>query len=368
MKTKVISLLVVLFVANSCIRPSNQRVPEPIVVEPVEVVVEDIVTRQSFISTLTPNYVAIVQPRVAGYLSAKLFENGMPVKRGQIIFKIENRRQNADMIAARAAFESAKAQAVEAANNYNRAVPLAAIDAISQAQLDQYTAQYRAAQESVRSAEQNLRNAELDVEYTTIKASINGIISTSEAYVGDYVGPGTKFSTLTKIENIDTLCADVAIPISQYLALSGRKAFTYNNKDLLSDIELYLADGTRYPMRGSYSFTKSAVAANEGTIIIVVTFPNPDYRLKSGQFARVKTNIGTSQPKITVPASSINEIQGVNSVWVVDSDSTVHYREVAVGEMLDSGRRVILSGLQPTERVVRNGGAKLSNGQRVKLL
>lgn len=368
MKTKVIPLLIIPIFIGSCIRPSKQSIHEPIVVEPVAVTVENVVARQSFISSLSPNYIAIVQPRVAGYLSAKMFENGMPVKRGQTIFKIENRRQRADMLAAKVALESARAQAVEAANNYNRAVPLAAIDAISQAQLDQYTAQYRAAQATVQSAEQNLRNAELEVEYTTINASINGVISTSEAYVGDYVGPGTKFATLTKIENIDTLCADVAIPVSQYLALSGRKSFSYNNRDLLSDIELYLADGTKYPFGGSYSFTKSAVASTEGTIVLVVTFPNPDYLLKSGQFARVKTNIGSVHPQLSVPASAVNEIQGVNSVWVVDKDSTVHYRQIAVGELTADNRRVVLTGLQAGEKVARNGGAKLSNGQRVKLL
>ena len=164
MKTEVIPLLIIPIFIGSCIRPSKQSIHEPIVVEPVAVTVENVVARQSFISSLSPNYIAIVQPRVAGYLSAKMFENGMPVKRGQTIFKIENRRQRADMLAAKAALESARAQAVEAANNYNRAVPLAAIDAISQAQLDQYTAQYRAAQATVQSAEQNQRNAELEVE------------------------------------------------------------------------------------------------------------------------------------------------------------------------------------------------------------
>ena len=368
MKVQVILLLVISTSALSCLQPTKRTIPEPIVVEPTTVEAIDIVARQSFISTLSPNYTAIVQPRVAGYLSAKLFKNGMPVKMGQTIFKIDNRRQRADMLAAKASLESAKAQAIEAANNYNRAVPLAAIDAISQAQLDQYTAQYRAAREAVKSAEQTLRNAELDVEYTTIKATINGIISTSEAYVGDYVGPGTKFATLTKIENIDTLSADVAIPVGQYLALSGRKSFSYDNKNLLSDIELYLADGTKYPFSGSYSYTKSAVASTEGTIVLVVCFPNPNYMLKSGQFARVKTNIGAAQQQIVVPTSAISEIQGVYSVWVIDSDSTAHYRQVAIGDAVDGNRRVVLSGLRSGEKVVTNGGSKLSNGQKVKLL
>ena len=362
------TLSIPLLLSTSCLQPVRQSQPEPVVARAVEARSVDIPVRQSFISSLTPNYIAVVQPRVNGYLSAKLFKNGMPVKKGQTIFRIENRRQQADLLAAKAALASSQAKAVEAANNYNRAIPLASIDAISQAQLDQYTAQYRAAKSDVESSEQNLKNAQLDLEYTVIKATIDGVISSSEAFAGDYVGPGTKFETLTRIENIDTLCADVAIPVAQYMTLSERKEFTYNNKDLLSDIELYLADGTLYPFKGSYSYTKSAVASTEGTIIIVVTFPNPNYLLKSGQFARVKTNIGRSQPRVVIPTSAVNNIQGVNSVWVITPDSTVQYRQVELGDVIGSNVQIILSGLNSGEMVASDGEIRVKNGQKIKLL
>lgn len=352
---------------QSCQNLQRREIPEPIVVSRAAVTSDTIAISESFISSLSPNYIAIVQPRINGFLTAKRFSNGMPVKRGDVIFRIDSRKQSADLLSANANLESAKANAVEAKNNYSRAIPLAEIDAISQAQLDQYTAEYNAAVARVKSAEQSVKNARLELDYTTICASIDGIISSSEAFVGDYVGPGTKFATLTRIENIDTLCAEVAIPVAQYLNITGRKSFTYNNKELLSNIELYLADGTLYPYKGSYSYTKSAVAATEGTIIIVVTFPNPNYLLKSGQFARVKSNLGAPQPMLTVPQSAVNDIQGVQSVWVIKPDSTVEYRPVTLGVSY-AGRQVLRSGVKVGESVVSHGGAKLSNGQKVKVL
>ena len=213
-------------------------------VEVVSVVADSVVTKQLFITTLQPNYAVVIQPRVSGYLSAKMFSNGMPVRRGQVIFRIDDRQQRANMLAAKADYATAKANAIEAENNYNRAVPLVAIDAISQAQFDQYKAQYEAARASTASAEQRLKNSQLEVEYTTIVSPINGVISASEAYVGDFVGPGSKFATLTRIENVDTLCVNIAIPMSHYLELSGRRSFTYNNAGLLSDLTLSLADGS----------------------------------------------------------------------------------------------------------------------------
>ena len=350
----------------SCTITPKQREVEPVVVERAYVSVDTLPRNRVFISTITPNYQAVVQPRVNGYLTAKLFDNGMPVKRGEVIFRLDGREQRANLLSAKADLEKAKAMRIEAENNYFRAVPLAAIDAISQAQLDQYTAEYRAAEAAVKSCEQALENARLESEYTVIRASIDGVISTSEAHVGDFVGPGAKFSTLTTIQNIDTVCVDIAIPMRNYLEYSNRRSFTYDNDSLLSNINLYLADGSHYPIEGSYSFTKSAVADSSGTITIVVTFPNPDYLLKAGQFARVQTNVGRAVPRLTVPITSVNNIQGKDFVWVIAADSTVEYRPVRVGSIV--GKRVVIeSGLNIGESVALIGAAKLTNKQKVKL-
>jgi membrane fusion protein (multidrug efflux system) len=286
------------------------------------------------------------------------------VRKGDILFRLDGKQQQANLLSARASLESARAKALEAHNNYIRAIPLAKIDAISQTQLDQYTAEYVAAEASVKSAEQTLRNAELDVEYTTIRSTINGVISTSAAHIGDLVGPGTKFPTLTTIQNVDTVTVDIAIPMRQYLSMSGRKSFSYENADLLSDIRLYLADGEPYPAVGTYSYTKTAVSGATGTIIIVVSFANPDYLLKAGQFARVETNVGAGQSRVTIPQSCVSQTQNINSVWVIRPDSTAEYREIALGQV-EGGRWIIDSGLNAGEKVVVSGQIKLRNGAKV---
>ena len=364
MKVKLTLCTIILF--SACNSAQKQNIPEPIVVKRVEVGVDTIVNRQTFISTLSPNYIAIIQPRVNGFLSAKMFSNGMPVTRGQTIFRIDDREQRANLLAAQASLASATAKEAEAANNYSRAVPLAAIDAISKLQLDQYTAQYKAAKAAVDAAKQQLTNARLEVEYTTIKAPISGVISSAEAYAGDYVGPGTKFATLTRIENIDTLCANIAIPVREYLSWTNRRSFTYKNDDLLSDIELYLADGSLYPFKGKYSYTKTAVADNEGTMIIVITFPNADYMLKSGQFARVKCNIGKPREVFVVPTNAIKQIQGINSVWVIDKDSVARYRQVEIGNQVGN-KQIVTAGVSAGEYVSSDGNINLTNGQKVLL-
>jgi len=113
-----------------------------------------------------------------------------------------------------------------------------------QSLFDQYTAQFRAAEAAVQSAEQALRNARINVSYTELRSPIDGTISNTSAHVGDYVGPGTQFTVLTTVSNTDTMTVDVAIPMSQYLRLAGGRTTLYDNEGLLSDIRLTLADGT----------------------------------------------------------------------------------------------------------------------------
>lgn len=356
-------IIALVLLLSSC-QFRKESIEQPLTIEIVTVSEKPRAVRQSFISTIDANYSATVQPRVNGYLSEKHFENGMPVSKGNVIFRLDARQQRANALAAQATLESARAKFIEAKNNYERSIPLAAIDAISQSQLDQYRAAYVAAEANVKASRQQLVNANLELEYTTIRASINGIIANSAAHIGDYVGPATAFTTLTTIENIDTVCVDIAIPMRQYMLYTGRRTFTYDNADILSDIVLYLADGSRYPLSGRYSYTRTAVADAAGTIVLVATFPNPDYRLKSGQFARVESNIGKAVPQIIIPLSAISQQQNITSVWVINADSIAQYREVKIGESLGQNC-TISAGLNAGENIVLHGGMKLRNGMKV---
>ena len=326
---------------TGCAQHTPKQAAPPLRVGVAEAAVDSVPNRMSFIGYLASNFDAVIQPRVNGYLSSKQYGNGMPVRRGQLLFTIDPDQLSTSMLAAEAELESARAQALEARNNYDRAVPLAHIDAISQSQLDQYTAQWKAAEASVRSAEQSLRNARMNVGYTELRSPIDGIIEHTAAHVGDYVGPGTQFSVLTTVSNIDTLTVDVAIPMSQYLRYAGDRTSIYDNEGLLSDIRLVLADGSRYPLGGIYDYTRKDVSSITGTLVVVVMFPNPDETLKA-----------------------VSQTQDIASVWVVEADSTVHYRRVTPGDTYGA-MWCIDEGLNRGERVVVAGQQKLHDGAKV---
>ena len=328
--------------------------------------IDSVPNRMGFIGYLSSNFDAVIQPRVNGFLASRHFSSGMPVRRGQLLFRIDPEQLSTSMLAAEADLESARAQAIEARNNYERAVPLARINAISQSQLDQYTAQYRAAEAAVRSAKQALRNASLNVGYTELRSPIDGIAAHAEAHVGDYVGPGTQFDVLTTVSNTDTVSVDVAIPMSHYLRIVNGSTPLDDNAGLLSDIRLTLADGTLYPLPGHYSYTRRDVSSSAGTIVLVVAFPNPDGRLKPGQFARVEANVGPVLPYVVVPQRCVSQSQNLASVWVVAEDGTVSYRRVTPGPTC-GGMWCIARGLEAGETVAVSGLQKLHDGAKVSL-
>ena len=358
------SLLFVACFAASCHHHKKEPKAVPaLTIEVATAEAEEVVMRYEFVTHLKSNYDAIIQPRVNGYLLKKSFSAGMPVRKGDLLFVLDADLLNTTLYAAKAQLAAAEAQEVEARNNYERALPLAKINAISRSQLDQYTSNYASARSSVQSARQSLENARLQVGYANIYSPINGIIAWTDAHEGDYVGPGTEFSTLTTISNTDTLSAEIAIPTSLYMRYASGRTL-YDNRGLLSDVVLYLANGEEYQYRGVYDYTKQNISSTSGTITLVVDFPNPDQQLKAGEYGRVATGIGSKQRIITIPQQCVNRTQGIESVWVVRGDSTVEYRQISTAETLGS-RWVIQSGLSEGERVAVTGSQKLHNGAKV---
>lgn len=364
MPIQIVISLALLVLLTGCHSHQAQPPVPPLKIEVAEATLRPLPRRMRFIGYLQSNFDAVIQPRVNGFLVSKHFESGKPVRRGQLLYRIDPSQLATSMYAAEAALQSARAQAIEAKNNYERAVPLAQMNAISQAQLDQYTAQYHASEASVRSAEQSLQNARLNVSYTDIYSPVEGIAGSSNAHIGDYVGPTTEFNVLTTISNVDTLSFDIALPMSEYLRITGNREFIYDNEGLLSHIILTLDDGTHYPLEGFYSHTRKDVSSATGTLLLVVKFANPDQSLKAGQFARVMCDVGPSEEQVVVPVRAVNQAQGVSSVWVVRPDSTVQFRRVETGTVQDS-LWVIRSGLQPHEVVALTGRQKFHDGAHV---
>ncbi len=331
-------------------------------VEVQEVAVESYYDKINFTTRIEGIRSAVIQPRVEGFLVATHYQGGMPGKRGDLLFTIDPSTYATSLLSARASLESARADEILAQRNYERAAPLAEIDAISQSDLDQYRATYKSARASTKSAEEALRSAELQIGYTKIYAPISGIASKTTATTGDYIGIGTEISQLATIAQCDTVVVELAIPTSKFLKYNSSESF--NNPNLLSQITLTLADSTLYNFEGEYYYTLAQSPSSSSTVVVAAKFPNPDLKLKDGMFARVTANIGQLRPRVVVPRTAVSQLQGVNSLWIIQADSTAQWRKVELGGSYN-GQWEILEGVEPGESVVVSGTLKLHNGVKV---
>lgn len=354
--------LIALVSAISCSSPKKSSMP-PLEISYSQAIVQQISDIIWFSTTTEAFNSAIIEPRVDGYLRSIDYIDGKPVQQGQIIYTIDPDQLTLLYAEAQATKESAEASLVEARNNYRRAEPMSLINAISRSTLDQYRADYVAAEAQLSSAEQSLRNAQLNLSYATIKAPISGIIANSSVSVGDYVGPGTQYTTLTTIEDIDTIQMSLSIPTSIYLKYAT-PSNSYENSQLLSNIELTLADSSIYSQRASYAYTKQSASSSNSAIILVVNIANPNQLLKSGMFARVRANIGQPQPRIMVPQSAVTQLQGTSSVWIIESDSTVRRQPVTLGKTYGDSWS-IESGVKSGDMIATSGQLKLHDGAKV---
>ncbi len=363
---KIISLclmILALTTLSGCKKTAQKNSIPPLNVEVARAEARLLSDKIWFTTTTEPHYSVTIEPRVNGYLEEVRYKSGAPIKSGESIFQIEPSLLNTTYYSALATVESARASLVEAENNYKRAIPLAKIDAISRTSLDEYTANYAAAKSNLKSAEESLKSAKLNLSYTTITAPIDGLIAESPASLGDYVGPGTSFATLTTISYVDTLKLALAIPTAKYLKHTNQKA-SYDNRDLLSDIILILADSSIYKDRATYDYTQKDISSGSSTVVIYAKVPNTEGQLKPNMFTRVCANIGNESEKIMIPQKAVTQMQGISSVWVIGKDSTASYRVVKVGSTYGTDWHIV-SGLKAGEMVATSAQLKIHEGERV---
>jgi len=330
----------------------------PPVVEVVTVTQRDVPVYREWVAKLDGNVNAQIRAQVTGYLSARDYQEGSFVRKGDPLFEIDSRPFQAVLNQARGSLAQAEAQLEKTALDVKRYTPLAKTQAISQEELDDAVQANLAAQAAVTSARATVEKAELDVGFTRITSPIDGIAGMALAQIGDLAGPGVP-GNLTTVSSVNPIRAYLALSEQEYLdATMGQSPLAQR------DLELILADGRVFPQRGHILFTDREVNDRTGTIKVAAVFDNPGNLLRPGQFGRVRAQLKVKQGALLVPKVAVNELQDAYQVAVVNADNHVELRAVKPAERVDS-LWVIDEGLKPGERVVVAGLQKVRPGMAV---
>ena len=303
-----------------------------------------------------------IRARVSGYLEKVNFKAGELVKKGDLLFLIDPKPFTAQLNYAEAELERAKAKRELAKNDLVRAESLFRGKAISEEEYDARSKGLREAVATVNSAEANVYTARLNLDYTKIRAPIDGRIGRELITEGNLVsGGGGDATLLTFIVSTN--------PVYVYVDADERSVLKYRRQS--NDIgsgqtpaQLAVADEDDFPHQGILDYISPRQDASTGTVTMRGVFANPDGLLSPGFFARMRVRSSTPYPAILLPDRAIATDQAQRFVWVVNQDSQVEYRKVVLGAPIGQSR-VIKEGLNAGEWVVIEGLQKLKPGIKV---
>ena len=294
-----------------------------------------------------------VRARVTGILERQLYNEGDTVKAGQPLFRIERAPFEIEVQQARAVLAQEIARRDLARQESERLKTLVDRRAISQKEADQAASSLQQTAAAVQIAQARVRQAELNLSYTDVRAPIGGITGRAMQSVGSLVSPTADSALLTTLTLADPIWVRFSISEAEFARVRGSESI---------EVTVELANGKQYPHGGKLNFAGSTVDAATGTVQMRAELPNPNLDLLPGQYVRVRAVAGTREAFV-VPQTAVAQSEAGRFVWVFDGGKAVQ-RQVRTGTWLGQDW-IILDGLKPGERVITDNLVRLRPGVAV---
>jgi membrane fusion protein, multidrug efflux system len=356
--------------------------PPPPAVVVATVKRQDVPIYSQAVGTVSGYIDADIRARVRGFLQAQKYKDGSTVTEGQLLFLIDPSEYETAVASARANLGRAETAQLHNKASLERREKLIKSKVVSEQELEDAQASARDSSNQIEVARAQLRQAELNLSYTRIRAPIGGVAGLAQVRVGNLVGQEgpTLLTTVSQVNPIR-----VTFPLSEIEYVSAadrlhqlekrdlawaRRQFVRLDAGQPTDdgdpgLELILADGKPYGHRGVVLAANRQVDPTTGTIQLQALFPNPDNLLRPGQYGRVRMRrADVGRNVLVVPESALISLQGTNSVAVVGPDNRAHLRRVEVGPSAPP-LRIVTSGVNEGERIVQEGVQKVSDGALV---
>jgi RND family efflux transporter MFP subunit len=345
----------------------NQYVPPPLPKVSVATPAKQPITRylEATGSTAAVNSADLVA-RVNGFIESINYEDGAPVKKGDLLFTIELEPYRVKLEQAKASEESAQSTFNQQQAAYERSAELLKQKVTTQALYDQALANRDAAQSTLDNARANTRLAQINYDYAQVRAPFDGVVTARKVSVGTYVGGSGTPTVLATIVQLDPIW--VNFNISEQDVIRARAALAkqgITREDVMTfRVEVALQDETDYRHVGHIDYVAPTLNPQTGTLAVRGNFPNPKQVLLPGYFVRVRVPRPKEEIALLVPDVALGSDQGGRYVLVLNNDNVVEQRKVEIGPLVNS-MRVIDKGLNENDRVVVAGILRAIPGQKV---
>jgi RND family efflux transporter MFP subunit len=321
----------------------------------------NVIEWNDYVGRFTASQAVEVRPRVSGQLTAIHFRDGEIVKKGQLLFTIDPRPFVAREAEARAEVTRAQSAIALAQADLRRAQGLKGDEAVAVGDLDQLRQRSQAGKAALEAAEARLRERALDVEFTQVRAPIDGQVSDRRVDIGSLVASeGSNPTLLTTINRLNPIY--FVFDASEALFLKSKRDSQQGAAP--ATVQVRLQDESDYHWSGHLDFIDNGFNPGSGTIRQRATIDNPGYFLTPGLFGNMRVSTATTEKALLVPDSLVQADQARKIVLVVGSDGLVSAKAVTLGPLVGT-LRIIKTGLSSTDRIVTEGVLAATPGTKV---
>ncbi|HEY4953087.1 MAG TPA: efflux RND transporter periplasmic adaptor subunit [Verrucomicrobiae bacterium] len=346
-----LTLGVLTLFSTGCGPKASQPGPPPAAVTVAPVEQKELVEWSEFTGRTEPVDSVEIRPRTSGYIQEVRFQSGQLVKKGDVLFVIDPRWNQAVFDQRQAEFDQAKSES-------DRTDKLLLNNAISAEEAEARKARY----EETKAA---LDFARLDLAYTEVRAPIDGRVSRAILTEGNYVsGAAGSASLLTTIVSVNPVYVNADIDEDTLLKFNELVAAKKLGTDGKIPVELQLADETDFPHQGYIESFDNRLDPGTGSILLRAVFQNDDSRIVPGLFARIRIPLSERHPALLIDEHAVGTDQANKFVLTLTTSNTVAYQSVQLGPLID-GKRVVRSGLEAGQKIVVNGLARVRPGMPV---
>lgn len=349
----------------ACGKKTETAVLPPIKVNVVTAIQEDVPLYEDFAAQVYGESDVDIRSRVEGWVTSVNFKEGSAVKKGDLLYIIDDIQYRTTVDRQASELANAKTEMVRAQSELSRVKPLAELNALSKQDLDNSQASYEASMAQVKAAEASLQNSKIELGYTRVYAPFSGVVGISNVRVGDYASRAGQNSVLTTISSINSVRVRFQISEREYLRIAKM-----SQEELASarkNVQLILADGSLYPENGSVNFANREIDPKTGTLTIEALFPNPNGLLRPGLFVKTRVLLNTIPNAILIPQRAVFQLQSLSQAFTVSDSSTLKVNIIETGPKVNDAW-VITKGLKAGDRVAVIGTTSLTPNSKIEVV
>ncbi|CAM4120592.1 MULTISPECIES: efflux RND transporter periplasmic adaptor subunit [Acinetobacter] len=305
-----------------------------------------------------------VRPQTSGVVLKRLFAEGSYVREGQALYEIDSSSNRATVDNARAAIASAEAELNVLRIKEGRYRQLVGSNAISKQEYDDIVGQVKLAEATLNANQATLKNAQINLGYSTVRAPISGQTNRSTVTVGALV-TANQADPLVTVQRLDPIYVDINQSSAELLRLRQQLSKGALDSSNNTKVQLKLEDGSDYPVEGRLAFSDASVNPDTGTVTLRAVFANPNHLLLPGMFANAKIVQGIIPNAYLIPQAAITRTPtGQAIAMLVNAKGAVESRPITtVG--VQGKDWIVTDGLKAGDKVIVDGIAKVKPEQQV---